>query len=87
MHSSIISRMAQAIRYAQDPDRFSFVRFVFQVRGTRRQHTVSLHDGRLACTCEFHATRGPCSHTIAVEKALGSSAMGRPMRRPRFAGL
>jgi SWIM zinc finger len=71
MHSSMISRIAKAIRYAQEPDRFSFQRFALQVRGTHQQHTVSLQDGQLACTCEAYAMHGNCSHTIAVEKVLG----------------
>ncbi len=73
MDSAMVSRIEKAIRYAQERDRFQFQQFKVEVRGDNRSHAVSYDGGKWTCTCDFFASRGMCSHTIALEKLLGEA--------------
>jgi hypothetical protein len=71
MDSAMIGKLEKGIRYAQERDRFEFQQFTVRVQGAHRPHIVSYNNGQWSCGCDFFASRGRCSHTIAVEKALG----------------
>lgn len=73
MDSVMVSRIEKAIRYAQERDRFEFQQLVVKVRGDNRTHTVSYDKGDWTCSCGSFASRGMCSHTIAIEKLLGQA--------------
>ncbi len=71
MQSSLIGKIEKARRYAQEPDRVSFVSFKTTFRGENDNHVVEFADGRWHCTCNFFAGWGICSHTMALQRILG----------------
>ncbi|TFG46280.1 MAG: hypothetical protein E4H31_01575 [Dehalococcoidia bacterium] len=72
MQSSLIGKIEKAHRYAQEPDRISFTDLSVKFRGENGIHDTQLKDGQWHCTCSFFVTWGRCSHTMALEKILGS---------------
>jgi hypothetical protein len=71
MDSGMIGKIQKAKLYAEEPERVRFERFQVEVRGANSQHAVSYDQGRWRCTCNFFASRGVCSHTMAMERLLG----------------
>ncbi len=73
MDSGMIGKIQKAKRYAEEPERIRFEQFRVTIQGTNSQHKVSYDQGNWHCTCNFFATRGVCSHTMALERLLGVS--------------
>ena len=48
-----------------------FDKFQVSFQGTNSSHRVAYDNGNWSCTCNFFATRGVCSHTMAMERLLG----------------
>lgn len=71
MDSGMIGKIQKAKYYAEEPERIQFTQFEATFRGTNSEHTVSYDEGQWRCTCNFFATRGVCSHTMAMERVLG----------------
>jgi len=71
MDSGMIGKIQKAKYYAEEPERVRFERFRVTVQGTNSQHTVTYEQGAWNCTCNFFASRGVCSHTMAMERLLG----------------
>ena len=71
MDSGMIGKIQKSKRYAEEPDRIRFEQFLVSFEGTNSKHTVEYKDGTWQCTCNFFATRGVCSHTMAMERLLG----------------
>jgi hypothetical protein len=71
MDSGMIGKIQKSKLYAEEPERVRFEQFCVKVEGANSQHTVSYDEGRWQCTCNFFATRGVCSHTMAMERLLG----------------
>ena len=71
MDSGMIGKIQKAKRYAEEPDRICFEQFQVTIEGTNSEHMVSYKQGTWHCTCNFFATRGVCSHTMAMERLLG----------------
>lgn len=71
MDSGMIGKIEKAKRYAEEPERISFEQFQVTFRGTNAPHRVVYTNGRWSCTCRFFASRGVCSHTMAMERVLG----------------
>lgn len=71
MDSGMIGKIQKAKRYAEEPERIRFEQFRVAIQGTNAQHTVAYDQGGWQCTCNFFATRGVCSHTMAMERLLG----------------
>ena len=70
MQSSIIGKIDKAKRYAEEPERIKFIEFSANFRGDSHAYITSLKDGKWHCTCEFFASWGSCSHTMATERVL-----------------
>jgi hypothetical protein len=70
VHSSLISKIEKAKRYAQEYDRVRFVSLDVEFRGENDVHRVTLANGKWRCACEFFAGWGLCSHTMAMERIL-----------------
>jgi hypothetical protein len=73
MHSSLVSRIEKANRYAHEPERVELGRFSATFHGGHDDYEVSLDDGRWACTCHTATSRpdaGPCSHVMALQRLL-----------------
>jgi hypothetical protein len=72
MDSGMIGKIEKARLYAEEPERVRFEQFRATFQGTNSQHTVSFDHGMWRCTCGFFASRGVCSHTMALERLLGA---------------
>src|SRR5207245_104965 len=71
MNSSMISKIAKAKRYAEEPERIQFTRFEATFRGENDVHTTNYDNGEWSCTCRFFHNWGDCSHTMAMQRVLG----------------
>ena len=71
MDSGMIGKIEKSKRYAEEPERIRFEQFHVSFRGSHASHSVSYNDGAWHCTCHYFATRGVCSHTMAMERVLG----------------
>lgn len=72
MQSSLIGKIEKAKLYAQEKDRVTFSDFTVKFRGENDSYEVSYRDNKWRCTCNFFSSWGTCSHTMALEKILGS---------------
>jgi len=71
MQSSLIGKIEKAKRYAQEQDRITFSELKVSFRGANDTHTTGFKDNNWYCSCQFFATWGTCSHTMALERILG----------------
>ncbi len=73
MDSSMIGKIEKAKRYAAEADRrVAFVQFRVTVQGDNNTYTVSFDNGRWSCECRYFTSHGVCSHTMTMERVLGS---------------
>jgi hypothetical protein len=72
MQSSLIGKIEKAKRYAQETDRITFRELSVEFQGEHDNYTTSYKDGKWHCSCHFFPDWGLCSHTMALEKILGS---------------
>ena len=70
MHSSLISKIAKARIYAEEPERVSIDSLACEVQGDNANHSVALTHGRWNCDCTFFDEYGTCSHAMAMERIL-----------------
>ncbi|HEV2528591.1 MAG TPA: hypothetical protein VGT61_09100 [Thermomicrobiales bacterium] len=73
MHSSLISRIEKANRYAQEPDRVELGRITATFHGGHDDYEVALDGGEWTCTCHTaaaHTIGGSCSHIMAMQRML-----------------
>lgn len=71
MDSGMIGKIQKAKWYAEELDRITFNEFRVTLNGSNSTHAVSYSNGEWSCDCEFFASRGVCSHTMALERVLG----------------
>jgi len=64
MQSSLIGKIEKAKRYAQETERVTFSEFSVEFQGEHDNYTTSYQD--------FFSNWGLCSHTMALERILGS---------------
>jgi hypothetical protein len=67
----MIGKIQKAKRYAEELDRITFDQFKVTLEGDNGNHLVSYSEGQWSCDCRFFASRGVCSHTMALERVLG----------------
>jgi hypothetical protein len=65
MDSGMIGKIQKAKLYAEEPERICFEQFQVKLQGANSEHAVSYDQGN------FFASRGVCSHTMAMERLLG----------------
>ncbi len=70
MDSGMIGKIQKAKQYAQERERMQFTRFTVNFQGNHNTYTVEYEEGKWHCECDFFATRGVCSHTMALERVL-----------------
>jgi hypothetical protein len=70
--SGMMSKIEKARRYAEQQDRICFEEFKVCLMGDNDSHVVTYSGGRWSCDCGFFARRGVCSHTMALERILGT---------------
>jgi hypothetical protein len=81
MDSGMIGKIQKAKFYAEEPERVCFEQFRATFQGTNSQHTLSYEQGKWHCTCNFFASRGVCSHTMTLERLLGTMLPPEAMAR------
>ncbi len=73
MDSSMIGKIEKAKRYATEANRrVVFKQFSVSLEGDNNTYQVSFDAGRWSCGCNYFASHGLCSHTMAMERVLGS---------------
>ena len=72
MQSSLIGKIEKANRYAQETDRITFSELSVKFRGDNNTYDTSYKEDKWHCSCDFFSHWGLCSHTMALEKILGS---------------
>lgn len=70
MQSSMISKIQKAHKYAEEPDRVTFVEFRTTFRGEHDQYQVEFRDNQWRCSCNFFPGWGVCSHVMAIQKLI-----------------
>lgn len=71
MDSGMIGKIQKSKQYAEEPERILFEEFRVTFRGTNGKHQIHYKHGTWQCSCNFFASRGVCSHTMALERVLG----------------
>ncbi len=72
MDSGMIGKIQKARMYAEEPERVRIEQFRAMFQGTNSRHAVVYDHGAWHCSCNFFASRGVCSHTMAMERLLGA---------------
>jgi hypothetical protein len=67
----MISKIAKAKRYADEPERIQFKRFETTIQGENDVHTTKFDNGSWQCTCHYFEDWGDCSHIMAMQRVLG----------------
>jgi hypothetical protein len=70
MDSGMIGKILKAKQYAEERDRIEFSQFSVIFHGENSDHQVTYHEGKWSCQCNFFASHGVCSHTMALERIL-----------------
>lgn len=88
MDSSMIGKIQKARQYAEERQRIQFRSLAVTVQGDHHRHALSYTDGRWQCDCHYFASRGLCSHTMAVERILsGMLAPAETAAAPALEGM
>jgi len=72
MQSSLIGKIEKAKRYAQEKERVTFSELSVKFHGENDDYITSYKDGKWHCSCHFFSSWRLCSHTMALEKILGT---------------
>ena len=80
MDSGMIGKIQKAKQYAEERDRIEFTQFSVTLHGENHDHSVTYENGIWHCQCNYFASHGVCSHTMALERVLGE--MIRPINEP-----
>ena len=83
MDSGMISKIQKAKQYAEERDRIEFTQFSVTLHGENHDHAVTYNNGKWQCQCNYFASHGVCSHTMAMERVLGE--MIRPANETQTA--
>ncbi len=73
MDHGMISKIEKAKMYAEErADRIVFESLRVRLQGDNNEspHVVEYDQGQWHCDCDFFATRGRCSHSMAIERVL-----------------
>jgi hypothetical protein len=71
MDYGMIGKIEKAKVYAEERERIQFESLTVTLRGDNDSvHDVSYKGGTWNCDCSFFASRGVCSHTMAMERIL-----------------
>ncbi len=71
MDYGMIGKIEKSKFYAEERERIQFESLNVTLRGDNDTvHEVSYKEGIWNCDCSFFASRGVCSHTMALERVL-----------------
>ena len=81
MDSSIIGKIDKARRYAEEKGRVTITSMKATFEGDHNSYEVEFDEGNWSCRCHFFATRGTCSHTMALTRILDEMLTGETNTR------
>lgn len=71
MDYGLIGKRDKARRYAEEErERFTFHKLEVEIVGSNNNHVVKYDKGEWDCDCDYFASHGYCSHTMALEIIL-----------------
>ena len=71
MDYGMISKIEKAKIYSEERDRITFKSLKVEIAGDNNApHIVEYNEGIWQCDCDFFASRGVCSHSMAIERIL-----------------
>ena len=70
MDSSMIGKIDKARTYAEERGRVAISGFKASFEGNHNTYQVAFDAGAWNCQCHFFASRGVCSHTMALQRIL-----------------
>lgn len=73
MHSSLVSKIDKAHRYATEPERIELGQLSATFHGSHDDYVVALADGTWTCSCHTASAQtlgGVCSHIMALQQVL-----------------
>ena len=70
MHSSLISKIDKARKYAEESTRIAFKNYTLTFQGNHGTHEINYNMGDWECSCPFFKSRSTCSHIMATERIL-----------------
>ncbi len=73
MHSSLVSKIEKAHRYATEPERIELGQLSATFHGSHDDYVVRLADGIWTCSCHTASAQtlgGVCSHIMALQHVL-----------------
>ncbi len=71
MHSSLVTKVEKAHRYARERDRFAVGTMAVTVKGDNDVHTIELSTDGWHCTCDYFLHHSACCHQLALQLVLG----------------
>jgi hypothetical protein len=74
MYSSLIGMVQKAQQHAQEGERVNITQFSASFRGEHDSYEITFADGAWRCSCERFTGPQYCSHTMALERMLGTMA-------------
>ena len=78
MDSSLIGKIEKARKYAEERDRVTITSLKATFQGNHNTHEVAFDSGAWQCRCHFFASRGVCSHTMALQRILQDMLVREP---------
>ena len=78
MHSSLISKIDKAHRYATEPERIELGQLSATFHGSHDDYLVRLDGGEWTCTCRTSSAQtlgGTCSHIMALQQVMDPMLM------------
>lgn len=78
MHSSLVSKIDKAHRYASEPARIQLGQIAATFHGSHDDYLVRLDGGAWTCTCHTSSAQtlgGTCSHIMALQQLLDPMLM------------
>lgn len=73
MHSSLVSKIDKAHRYATEPKRIELGQISATFHGSHDEYVVTLINGEWTCSCHTASAKtlgGVCSHIMALQQVL-----------------
>ncbi len=72
MDSGMIGKIQKARQYAEEPERVTFESFTVDFAGNHDHYAITYDKGHWSCTCNYFQGHSVCSHTMTMERLLGS---------------
>jgi hypothetical protein len=79
MDYGMIGKIEKAKRYAQEPERVTFVSFTVEIRGDNNAYVVTLAPDGWDCSCSGFRAHGICPHVMAMERLLKPMLKREPL--------